>query len=402
MKICVLGAGVVGVTTAYVLTRAGHDIVLIDKASGPAMGTSKANGAQLAYSYVEPLASPATAKKLYKYFLGMDPGIKLGLSLRPSYWSWGLKFLRNCRNGQYESNYKSRDALALLSRETLSDIETEMPNGSMPRTGQGKLVIVEDEKSLNNLVASSETLNGSSTELRVLDKNQCSELAPSLKHNNRTVFGGLYCETDEALDTQNYCTTLLATNTRNRQPDQKYSETFKSFELNDGRISAVVTDKNTYDCDAVIACLGGDINKALNGFIRPLPIYPVQGYSVTLPAKAAAPVCSITDLKHKFVIANLGEQVRIAGFMDVNLSPKRSEERAIELLETARRLWPDIADYDAEPNFWIGQRPMTPGGLPIVRESKTPGLFINAGHGSMGYTFAAGSAARILELVGPA
>ncbi len=402
MKICVLGAGVVGVTTAYMLTRAGHDVVLIEQASGPATGTSKANGAQLSYSYVEPFASPATARKLTNYLLGTDPGIKLGLSLKPSYLAWGVRFLRNCRRAEYEKNFQNREALAELSRSSLDEIEAEIPNGAIPRTGKGKLVIAEDEKTLNGLIASARFSPDGLNELQVLNKLECAELAPTLGRTDREIFGGVYCETDEALDTQIYCSTLLSANVRNRKPVVKYDERFETIELTDGRVSAVLTHENSYPCDAVIACLGGETNKALNGFIKPLPIYPVQGYSITLPATAEAPVCSITDLKHKFVIANLGDAVRIAGFMDTNLSPQRSKARAEELLETARRLWPGIADYNAEPNFWIGQRPMTPEGLPVIKESRTPGLYINAGHGSMGYTFAAGSAARVVELVGRA
>jgi len=116
-----------------------------------------------------------------------------------------------------------------------------------------------------------------------------------------------------------------------------------------------------------------------------------------------SPTCSITDLEHKFVIANLGDRVRIAGFTDVNLGPEKSQARARALLALCREIWPGIADYDAEPNLWIGQRPMTPSGTPFIGESdKVAGLFINAGHGSLGYTFAAGSAAIITDMIGPA
>ncbi len=399
MRVCVLGAGVVGVTTAYLLTRAGHDVTVIEKAPGPAEGTSKANGAQLAYSYVEPFASPKTVKNLLNYFLGSDPGIKLGLTLKPSYWGWGLKFLNNCQSSKYQKNFDEHKSFAKLSRNTLSEIESEMPSGAIPRTGKGKLVIVEDKKSFHGLLASSRN-SAEEAHVRPLNKAECIELAPTLGRNNRPIYGGVYCDTDEALDTQTYCSVLLSTNIRNRKPNLRFNEEFQSLILDQGRVSGIKTDNGTFEFDAVIACLGGDLNSVLRDYIKPLPIYPVQGYSVTLPATVDAPVCSITDLKHKFVIANLGEKIRIAGFMDTNLSPTRSEERAKELLETARRLWPGIADYNAEPNFWIGQRPMTPGGLPIIQESKTPGLYINAGHGSMGYTFAAGSAARIVELIG--
>jgi len=195
---------------------------------------------------------------------------------------------------------------------------------------------------------------------------------------------------------------LLSANISNHRLILKFGEKFQKLELRDGRVAKVLTQNGAYKCDAVIACLGGETNEILTGYIQPIATYPVRGYSVTLPSTDETPSSSITDLKHKFVIANLGDRVRIAGFMDTNLNPNRSKARAEYLLELARDLWPNIADYNSEPNFWTGERPMTPSGLPVIKESRTPGLFINAGHGSLGYTLAAGSAARIAEMIGPA
>ncbi len=401
MKICVLGAGVIGVTTAYWLARAGHVVTLIDKNSGPAGGASKANGAQLSYSYVEPLPSPATLTKIPNYFLGMDPGVKFGLTASPHYWAWALKFLSNCRKPKFESNFETRLGLARRSREIIAKIEAELPKGALKRTGYGKLVLVDSHQAWESLQLSKNEKARFGFNSEILNREQCFELVPALKHRKESFFGGVYNPDDEALDTQTYCRALLQVNGKNSGPYAIYGEDFKEIEIDNNRIKAVVTQNNRYDCDAVIACLGGDTNHVLGRYIRAIPVHPVQGYSLTMPATKDTPVCSITDMTHKFVVASLGDKVRIAGFMDANLSEKRSKARAQELLEISRRMWPTIADYSA-PEYWTGQRPMTPSGTPVIGESKTRGLYINAGHGSLGYTLAAGSAAEILDLVGPA
>jgi len=179
MKICVIGAGVIGVSTAYMLARAGHSVTLIDEAKAAATKTSKANGAQLAYSYVEPFASPATARSLPKYFLGLDPGIKLGLTANPVFWKWGMKFLSNCRRKKYLSNFKKRNELAQLSRKTLSIIEAELPMGSLKRTGGGKLVLVDSRKSWKKLIATAPEKTEHGPDLQILYKLQCLDLEPS-------------------------------------------------------------------------------------------------------------------------------------------------------------------------------------------------------------------------------
>lgn len=401
MKICVLGAGVIGVTTAYFLGRAGHSVTLIDKASSEASGTSRANGAQLSYSYIDPFASPETFRNLPKYFLGREPGLKFGQSLNPAYLSWGLRFLKNCMPAAYDKNFAARTDLAKRSQAAFSELERQLKHNQTLPTAIGKIVVTSSEKQLSSLIRSAQQKTSTNSQVETLSAEDCLKKVPELAGRSMPVLGGVYCKTDRALDTKAYCQALLA-DTGNADLTTVFNRQVESLLIEDGEVKGVVTDAGIIECDRVIACLGGDTNKVLSAYAGRQPIYPVQGYSLTLPSSDQTPKCSVTDLDHKFVIANLGDRVRIAGFMDVNLNRQRSEKRAKELLSLAKEIWPQVANFNAEPNLWTGQRPMTPSGLPFIGPTKTRGLFLNAGHGSLGYTFATGSAAKILDLIGSA
>jgi len=401
MKICVLGAGAIGVTTAYILARAGHKVTLIDKAPSEAQGTSQANGAQLSYSYVDPFASPETLRRLPKYFFGQEAGVKFGWSLSPAYISWGFNFLKNCSARAYEKNLKSRMDLSNQSRSVFMEIESQVSNNLLQATSVGKIVVTSKQKELDSLLNSAKNRIANGSQLTTLSANECIQKVPELSRRQSAVLGGVFCETDHALDSQSYCAALLS-ETGNADLTTMFNTEVTDLIIKSGKVVAVVTETGKIECDQVVACLGGQSNSTLSSFTGKLPIYPVQGYSLTLPATQHTPKCSVTDLDHKLVIANLGDKVRIAGFMDVNMNAVRSKMRAKELLDTARSEWPEIADYTADPNFWVGQRPMTPSGMPYIGKTKTNGLFINAGHGSLGYTFATGSAAKILDIIGPA
>lgn len=402
MKICVLGAGVIGVSTAYALARLGHEVTVIDKANAVATGASHANGAQLSYGYVEPFASPKALAKLPAYMIGLDPAIRFGVSFNLDYWRWGLKFLENCRPDAVAQNFSKRVELALKSRDALAVFENELPPASLKRTGEGKLVLANSQASFKAMQSSAQTYETLGLNATCLSPAECVEVEPTLSHWRGTYFGGMYTQTDTALDPLVYCQSLAAAAQNIWGCRFFFDEEITGLDIRDGSVRGVQTDKGYHACDATIVCLGNGANRFLTPLGVSVPIYPMQGYSLTLSRQEATPRTSITDLQHKIVFANLGDKIRIAGFMDANQQPSKIRKRQHRLLATAQRLWPDIADFEGDIKFWQGQRPMMPSGVPRIGSTAIKGLHLNVGHGALGYTFAAGSAMMIAEQIGPA
>lgn len=391
MKICVLGAGVIGVSTAFALARLGHNVSVIDKAPDVAMGASYANGAQLSYSYIDPLASPATLRKLPSYLFGRDKALQLKFALKIDYLNWGLSFLRNCAAGHYEANRLARHNLSELSCAALASFEGDVPKGFQP-TGKGKLVLAQNPSDY----ASMKHVEGFVTPER------CLGIEPSLRSWRKPILGGVYSSTDVALNTVTYCKALKSLAEQTFGTCYNFGETVHNIVQKNGIVKGVQTDQRFHQADKVIVCLGNEALSILKPFGVKLPIYPVQGYSLTLRSNSSSPRVSITDLKHKIVYANLGESFRIAGFVDVNQRPENIDTRTDLLLKIARDSWPDAADFGGPIERWTGARPMMPSGVPVIKESQIEGLYLNLGHGSLGYTFAAGSAMKIANLIGHA
>ena len=396
MKICVLGAGVIGVTTAYALARLGHKVSVIDQGNEVATGASHANGAQMSYSYVDPFASPAILKKLPGFLLGFDPAVRFGLSLRPEYLAWGVKFLMQCNSKSYSRNLVARSELAQLSRETLALYENELLPERLQRTGDGKMVIAQSAAELKNLKASAMDR----LDQKILSPAQCLEIEPSLETWSQSIYGGLFSRGDHALDPVVYCKALQSAAVKKFGVRYFFSETIVQFRTKAGAVNEIATNANTHACDAVVVCLGNGTNEVLKSLGIKTSIFPMQGYSLTLPSIKSSPKTSITDMKNKIVYANLGDKIRVAGFMDANQSPTRAKARGEQLLQIAKENWPGAADYDGEVKHWSDYRPMMPSGVPLTGKTVIGGLYLNAGHGSLGYTFAAGSARKIAAEIG--
>ena len=399
MKILVLGAGVIGVTTAYALGRAGHEVIVLDKANAVAAETSHANGAQLAYSYAEPFAAPGTLKKIPGYLTGRDAGIGMGLTTNLDFYRWGFEFMRNCTRAKEQANLHAMLDLAAKSCAAMQALKTELPKGTVKQNPSGKLILTRSMDELQSYGALAEIKQSYGLPVEMLDKPACLDLEPALADWQGEFCGGLYARGDSVAEPVAFCKALQKVGMEKYGVTYKFDHTVLSLKTEAGRAVGVVTDKGEFDCDAVIACLGN----GANGFLKPLGdqqnIYPMQGYSLTFPLGPNPPSVSITDPKNKFVIANLGDKIRIAGLLDANLSDWKIFHRGRYLLETAKKYWPQIADYSAGWNLWSGQRPMTPSSLPIVRAGIVPGLYYNIGHGSMGLTLAAGCADIITDLI---
>jgi len=391
MKICVLGAGVVGVSTAYALARQGHEVVVIDKAADVAQGASFANGAQLSYSHTDPLASPSTFRKLPSYLLGGDKAMQLRFSARVDYLSWGLSFLGNCFPGNFNKNRKARRDLSKASELAFGKFELDL-NKKFKPTGQGKLVVAQSHSELRSM----------HKQEHFVSYERCLEIEPKLKSWTGDILGGLYAPNDYALDTVTYCEVLKRAAEETFGSKFFFDESVQKLNSANGQLSGVITNRQNHNVDKVVVCLGNASNGLLKPYGIKIPIYPIQGYSLTLRSLKISPKVSVTDLKNKTVYANLGDRIRIAGLVDVNQKTARIQRRIDYLRQTAKRTWPDVADFEGIFETWTEARPMVPSGVPVIGETHIEGLYLNVGHGSLGYTFAAGSAMKIASLIGHA
>ncbi|WP_371397672.1 FAD-dependent oxidoreductase [Fretibacter rubidus] len=398
MKICVLGAGVIGVSTAYMLARQGHDVSVIDKGMDVASGASHANGAQLSYSYVDPFASPSALRKLPAYLAGIDPAIKFGVSLKADYLKWGVSFLSECTSKRYLKNLQARTALAALSCETMSLIESDLATAAIARTGVGKIVLASTAAEYEQMKKTS----AGRADQTCLNIDECIAVEPSLSSWSKAIYGGLFAKDDSALDPTVYCQTLKTALVDNFDATFHFGQTIQDIQTASHNQIIIKTDRADHSCEAVVICLGNDPRKLLKKLDMSLPIYPMQGYSLTLNAIGTSPKTSITDLQNKIVFANLGDKIRIAGFLDANQNPNGAKARGQQLLKIAREVWPNAADFDGPVQHWTHFRPMMPSGVPVIGATKIPGVYVNVGHGSLGYTFAAGSAMKIAKDIGHA
>ena len=399
--ICVLGAGVVGLSTAYALARNGHNVIVVDQNDQIAGGASQANGAQLSYSYVDPFANPQILKSLPRYLLGLDPAIQLRPKLSLHYLMWGLAFINNCRPSRVQRNLEDRAALAKTSALAFDVFFNQSKLDIPVPKSRGKLVLLPDAHSYQKAVNGRDKYLELGLERMVLDKSECLDLEPNLSAVTEDFAGGVFAPSDFAFDPVIYCEIL-------RREGQKLGVDFrlgtevKKIGQNNGRADKVITSEDEIKCDAMILCLGNGARKLAKSCGISLPIYPIQGYSLTMPLGKQSPNVSVTSLRQKLVYANLGTSLRIAGFMDANQSAGRAQARMNELLQAARAHWPGSAEFDADPNFWTHFRPMTPRSMPVIKESPVKNLYLNVGHGALGYTFAAGSAMIIADAIGQA
>lgn len=397
MHVCVVGAGVVGITTALALARQGHDVTLIDHSDEICSGVSHANGAQLSYSYVDPFASLATLRSLPAYIFGRDPAVKINWPMSPSFLSWGLRFLRECTPRRNAANLAARADMSLASQRTMAALTPELTN----ERSAGKLILLSGNDAVQQARETAHKYQALGLERQVVSRDEALQIEPKLDSFAGSFSGAIYAPSDKVLDPRVYGAHLKSELLK-AGADLRLGEAVRAIERNEAGIKKLVTDKGSIRCDAAVLCTGPDINSVLRPMGFRLPVYPMRGYSLTLPKRVPGPVASITSLPHKIVYADLGDFIRIAGFMDANLKPAQIQNRSQELLKQAQAIWPDIADYKGNDKPWSHCRPMTPSGVPIIKEMPIRNLFVNAGHGSLGYTFAAGSAMKIAGLIGPA
>lgn len=400
MKVAVLGAGVIGVSTAYYLAERGHSVTIFDRAASVASATSQANGAQLSYSYTDAMARPEFVPKIPGLMLGKDPAVRVknlgNLALIP----WGLKFLGQCTSQKARENTLA--VLGIAQRSAmLMHVLQETLELEFSHKRPGKLVLLHGEAALASARQATELKRDHGCDIQVLGPAEAIEREPALAFMDPGFAGAVYSPGDEVGDPLAFSRELAKWLVINRGVDLRLEERVSELVCKGGRVRGVRTPVGESEFDATVVCMGPWSGQLLNPLGINPNICPVRGYSVTLPPGEQAPQASITSIRHRMVFGRVNGAVRIAGFADfLGFNDKQDAGRIATLLDIARRIAPGAADYsvpDKQP--WGGFRAMTPSGRPLVGASRYPGLFLNVGHGTLGWTLACGTGHDVAEAV---
>ena len=400
MHVVVLGAGVVGVTTAYYLTERGHTVTVVEKADEVASGASGGNGGQLSYSFTDAMASPAMLAKLPRLVSGLDPAFLLRPPVNTLPILWGLAFLSQCTSRRARSNTLAVLQMAMRSSTLLAELRSKVPLDFSFRR-PGKLVVLDKPSELEAARNTCAIKQQYGCDVRVITAEQAAEIEPALAFIKTQPAGAVYSENDEVGNVLSFTSQLGQWLAENCNTDFQFNTVVHRITTESGKLRAVETSNGTLKPDAVVVCLGAWSDRILKPLGIRANIYPVRGYSVTLPAAERSNSVSITDLSTKMVYSRLGEKIRIAGFADfVGFTTDRDEDRVRQLLDTARNFAPDIADFGVSSvSEWGGFRPMTPDSRPLVGPTPLEGLYLNTGHGMLGWTLACVSGHDLAALV---
>ncbi len=405
MHICVLGAGVIGVTSAYRLLQAGHQITLVDALPQAGSGASFGNGAQLSYSYVAPLADPSVWTHWPHYLFSASSPLTLRPQPDPAQWRWLLQFLAACSRQRVQRTTRELLQLAFFSRDQLAALCLDLQFEFDHRTA-GKLVMFDDPAMLRaarQQVAFQAELGCRQS---VLDAARCLEIEPALAAGSRHWAGGVYTPSEEVGDCALFCRGLLELMLARPNFRFAHSSAVGRLKVGNGMLQSVLAGSEELHADAFVLALGADSPVFARQAGFRLPIYPLKGYSITVPlhdpTPESAPQVSITDLSRKIVYARLGGRLRVAGRVELVGRAAGIPPKAIaELVQGVRELFPHHADWPDTAALapWTGFRPATPTGIPIIGRSPVKNLYLNVGHGALGWTLACGSAALLADQI---
>jgi D-amino-acid dehydrogenase len=398
MRIVVVGAGVVGVTTAYYLSELGCQVTVVDRETGVADGASFANAGQLSYSFTDALAKPEFVSKIPGIIAGRDRGYRVRLA--PGLVPWGMRFLSQCTSRQASANTVSVLKTALRSEKLMRELQNRLPIKFSHRPA-GKLVLLSTPGELSSAEANAAIKKEHSCKTEILGRDAAIEVEPALANIDEEFLAAVYSKSDSVADSHLFTVGLKNMLEKSGRVQFRLGSQVTRLNKDGQRLRSVELDDGELVADAFVVCAGawsGELLRSLG--INP-QIYPVRGYSVTLPAGEDAPDVSLTFLGKKIVFSRINGDIRIAGFADFKGFRTSDDSRRIAtLLEIARDVAPRFADYDSnEQAPWGGFRPMTPDGQPRVGATGVEGLYLNTGHGMLGWTLACASGHDVAKLV---
>lgn len=400
MKIVILGSGVIGVTSAWYLAEAGHEVIVIDRQEGPALETSFANAGEISPGYASPWAAPGVPMKAVKWLMMKHAPLILRPHADMAMLRWLVAMLGNCNARDYAINKSRMVRLAEFSRDCLIALRKETGIRYDERS-QGTLQLFREEKQLEGIGKDIAVLKADGVPFEVLDRAGCIAAEPGLAASTAPIVGGLRLPHDETGDCFKF-TNALAAMAAAKGVEFRNGINIQRLVEEDGRIVRVDTDKGSVSADVFLVAMGSFSPQVVAPLGIRLPVYPVKGYSLTVPIvdEARAPVSTLLDESYKVAITRLGDRIRVGGMAEISgFSRDLPPARRATLEHSAGSLFPGGGDLEAA-SFWCGLRPMTPDSTPVIGPTRIPNLFLNTGHGTLGWTMACGSAHVIADLIG--
>jgi D-amino-acid dehydrogenase len=404
LNVVVLGAGVIGTTTAWFLRQQGHDVTVIERQPTAALETSFANGGQISVSHVEPWANPAAPFKILRWLRQPDAPLLFKPRMDARQWHWGAQFLLECLPWRTRRNMLQILAISKYSGEVLRELRaaTGLAYDDLQR---GILQIYTDAAGFEDAVAAADLVRRYGVARDVKTADECVAIEPALARRGERIVGGTFTASDESGDACKF-TQALAALAAERGVRFRYSTSVESLAVSAGRITAanvIVSEgrKDVVSAAAYVVCLGSYAPQLLKTIGVPALVYPAKGYSATLPIVDArlAPVVSVTDDAKKIVFTRLGDRLRVAGTAELSGYDTALNKVRCEALTRLALHWFGDAIDGAHPEYWAGLRPATPSNVPLIGRARYPNLFINTGHGTLGWTMACGSGKAIADII---
>ncbi|AJR05278.1 D-amino acid dehydrogenase small subunit [Photobacterium gaetbulicola] len=399
MKVIVLGSGVVGLTSAWYLRQAGHDVTVIDRQPRSAEETSFANAGQISYGYSSPWAAPGIPVKAMKWLLQEHAPLKIKPSVSPELYLWASKMLANCNTSRYQVNKSRMLRIANYSRECLKQLRSDFDLHYEGRQ-QGTLQVFRTHKQLEAVAKDIELLAESGTRYQELDVAGCIAAEPALASVKDKLVGGLRLPDDETGDCYLFCQQLTEL-ARQAGVIFRFDTEISRLVVEDNRISSVHTSVGELRADAFVVAMGSYSPQVLSQAGIVVPVYPVKGYSLTMPVKNsdAAPISTVMDETYKVAMTRFDDRIRVAGTaelagFDLGLAEKRKATIAMVIQD----LFPQGGEIE-KAEYWTGLRPMTPDGTPVIGKTPIKNLFTNSGHGTLGWTMACGSGKLLADII---
>lgn len=392
-----IGAGIIGATTAYALSKDGWSVSVLDAEPAAGMRASYANGAQLSYSYVEPLATPNTLKKIPSWLLSNDSPIRWQPQFTLRHIQWLIQFIAHCNAKQVQRTTRQLLDISSLTKNGLpgwlSDLGILEQDVLLEKTG--KLVIYRNQRDLGAIEQQIALQKSFGCHQEILTRIQCIGVEPSLASIERDIAFGVYTPSDEAVDCHKLCQLIL----KHSGVQEIYNARLMHFNLKGNQIVSITTSQGEITADQFVIAAGNETNAVLHHLNQELLIEPIKGYSVSFPIvnRDCAPNGSVTDQGRKVVFARIGNTLRVAGFAEIRGNNLTIDQKRIaSLVADTEKLFPGAVDPN-DFTSWAGLRPCSPSGIPYIQRIGYQNAWVNAGHGSLGLTLSVGSAILLAQ-----